>query len=245
MARYLANVSYDGTAYLGWQTQPGGGTIQDIITTKLAQILNQADLKIEGSGRTDAGVHAYGQTFHFSSIKPLDVGQCAYALNCLLPSDIHINSIVEVKEDFHARISATGKHYRYIIATGPSNPFLFRYRYELKQKLNVSAMQVALEYFIGEHNFKSFTTKTDDFQQFIRLITKATLQSQDDELIIDFFGSGFMRYQVRMMVGLLIEVGLNKMAPMSVKTFLDKPSHPPVIYKAPASGLYLMEVFYE
>ena len=98
-------------------------------------------------------------------------------------------------------------------------------------------MQVALEYFIGEHNFKSFTTKTDDFQQFIRLITKATLQSQDDELFIDFFGSGFMRYQVRMMVGLLIEVGLNKIAPMSVKTFLDKPSHPPVIYKAPASGL--------
>jgi len=244
MPRYLATVSYDGTAYQGWQTQPTGQTIQDIITAKLAQILNQPDLKIEGSGRTDAGVHAYGQTFHFSVDKNLDTGQCIYALNCLLPLDIHINSMKLVDDQFHARMSATGKHYRYVIGTGASNPFLYRYRDELKQQLDIDALQCALNYFIGKHNFQSFTTKTEDFQLFERTITQATLTQKEEEIIIDFFGTGFMRYQVRMMVGILIEIGLNKISPNKVKELLDYPHHPPVAYKAPACGLFLMEVFY-
>ncbi|MGI6713985.1 MAG: tRNA pseudouridine(38-40) synthase TruA [Bacilli bacterium] len=245
MAKYLVTVAYDGTSYCGWQSQKHEEAIQDIITAKLRQIFNQPELKIFGSGRTDAGVHARGQTFHFVTKKEFDLNRLIYSLNVMLPEDIQILKIKTVDQKFHARLSAKSKHYRYIISTGPGEPFKYRHRYEIKRPLDVKKMKVAITALVGEHNFLSFTNKQTDFQKYVRTIFKADITENNEEIIIDFIGNGFMRSQVRLMVGTLIEIGLLNFPEDTIKKLLQKPSFPPRVPKAPAQGLYLMEVFYE
>ena len=244
--RYLAIVSYRGTSFCGWQKQTVSKlpSIEETIEAVISRILNKTT-KIYGSGRTDAGVHALGQTFHFDTEKELDINRFAHSLNELLPEDIRILSISPVADDFHARFEAKGKTYEYRIKNAKiSDPFKSDLEYTLGQKLDFEKMVEAAKVFEGKHNFQNFTSKDKDDAGFVRDLYHISLSSKNDDFIISMTGSGFMRYMVRMIVGNLIQVGLGKLTSEDIKKILEDPVRKPSSYKAPAYGLYLVEVLY-
>ena len=244
--RYLAVVSYRGTGFCGWQKQTISKlpSIEVTIEDVMSRILS-SETKIYGSGRTDAGVHALGQTFHFDSNKELDVNKFAHSLNELLPKDIRILSVEKVSDDFHARFNAKSKTYLYKIRNKKvSDPFSSDLEYTLGQKLDVEKMVEASKLFVGEHNFQNFTSKEEDEQKFSRNIWGIDIKSEKDNIEILLKGNGFMRYMVRMIVGNLIQVGLGKMTSSDIKEALESKERKPSSYKAPAYGLYLKEVEY-
>lgn len=241
--RYLAIIEYVGTNYAGWQIQKDEVTIQAEVEKVLSRILN-TPTKVYASGRTDAGVHALGQTFHFDTIKKLDLDKFTYSVNSLLPSDMRVINIVEKREDFHARYSVKSKRYDYLINTGEYNPFERDLVYQFQRKLDLNKIKEALDALVGEHCFKNFTSKLEDDSNYVRKIYEASLTTEGDVIRISFVGSGFMRYMMRMIVGCLIEIGLGKMSVMELKIYLVETHRKIVPYKAPACGLYLMEVTY-
>ena len=241
--RYLANVSYDGTSYAGWQIQPNDVSIEEEIERVLSQILN-TPTKIYGSGRTDAGVHSHGQTFHFDSKEINDLDKFIYSLNSLLNKDIYINNIKKVDDDFNARYDVKSKKYVYYINTGKFDPFNRNYMYQLLRPLDIDKMKEALNLFIGEHNFMNFTSKEEDKANYVRNIYEADISINKDIIKISFIGNGFMKYMVRMIVGSLIEVGLNRLDIAKLKSYLDSDKRNVISCKAPACGLYLEEVNY-
>ena len=244
--RYLAVVSYKGTNFCGWQKQTVSKlpSVEVTIESVISRILNQ-ETKIYGSGRTDAGVHALGQTFHFDTKKELDVTKFAHSLNELLPEDIRIQSVKPVADDFHARFNAKGKTYIYKIRNAKvSSPFKSDLEYTLGQPLDIEKMVEAAKVFEGKHNFQNFNSKEEDDAGFIRDINHISVSSKNDDVIISMTGDGFMRYMVRMIVGTLIQVGLGKLTSEDIKKILEDPVRKPSSYKAPAYGLYLKEVLY-
>ncbi len=241
--RYLAIIEYVGTNYAGWQIQKDEVTIQAEVEKVLSKILN-TPTKVYASGRTDAGVHALGQTFHFDTIKKLDLDKFTYSVNSLLPSDMRVINIVEKREDFHARYSVKSKRYDYLINTSEYNPFERDLVYQFQRKLDLNKIKEALDALVGEHCFKNFTSKLEDDSNYVRKIYEASLTTEGDVIRISFVGSGFMRYMMRMIVGCLIEIGLGKMSVMELKIYLVETHRKIVPYKAPACGLYLMEVTY-
>ena len=245
--RYFAKVSYRGTAYCGWQKQTVSKlpSIEDTIEAVLGRLLNQPT-KIYGSGRTDAGVHALGQTFHFDSPKELDESKFMHSLNELLPKDIRVLEFKTVDESFHARFSAVSKTYIYKIRNAKtSSAFHSDLEWTLGQPLNVEKMKEATEIFKGEHNFQNFTSKEEDEQKFSRNIGVFDIKSQDSHIEITISGNGFMRYMVRMLVGSIVQVGLGKMSVHDLQDELESPVRKPSSHKAPAYGLYLKEVIYK
>ena len=186
--RYFAIVSYKGTSFCGWQKQSVSKlpSVEVTIEAVISRILNK-ETKIYGSGRTDAGVHALGQTFHFDSDKELDVVKFAHSCNELLIEDIRILSIEKVSEDFHARFSAKGKTYIYKIRNAKvSNPFKSDLEYTLGQPLNIEKMVDTTGAFVGKHNFQNFTSKEEDDAGFVREISKIDITKENDEIIISW-----------------------------------------------------------
>ena len=244
--RYLAVVSYRGTPFCGWQKQSVSKlpSVQEIIEKVLSRVLNKGT-KIYGSGRTDAGVHALGQTFHFDSDKDLDTKKLINSMNKLLPLDVRILSLDKVSDEFHARFSAKGKTYIYKIRNSKiSDPFTSDLEYTLGQKLDLDQMREASKLFEGKHNFQNFTSKEQDDEKFTRNIGEIDIKTEKDNIEISLTGNGFMRYMVRMIVGTLIQVGLGKMSIEEVKNNLENPVRRPSSHKAPAYGLYLYKVDY-
>lgn len=245
--RYLGIVSYKGTNYCGWQKQTVSKlpSIQEKMEGVLSRILNE-NVKIYGSGRTDAGVHALGQTFHFDTTKEIDSYKFIHGFNELIPNDIVLLSIEKVEEDFHARFNAISKTYLYKIENQKLfDPFNENLAYQLKQKLDVEAMKNAAKIFEGEHNFQNFTSKEEDEQNFVRNIHSISITKNNKIIEITLTGNGFMRYMVRMIVGNLIQVGLGKMTKEEVAKNLENKVRKPSSYKAPSDGLYLKEVCYK
>lgn len=238
----LAKVSYKGTNYQGWQTQIGGNTIQDVIQEKLSQILN-TPITIYGSGRTDSGVHAYGQYFNFKIEKDIDLNKLRYSLNSLLPIDIHINSLKEVDDDFHARFSAKGKKYQYVIRLGENDPFSNELTYNFVRPLDVELFKKAIISFSGRHNFMNFTSKETDEDNFIRNIHVEVIVN-DNFIYVNFTGDGFMRYMIRYMVGTALEIGEKRLELDFIDNNLDTKIRKIVSYKAPSQGLFLLDVIY-
>ena len=244
--RYLAVVSYKGTSFCGWQKQTVSKlpSVEVTIEKVISRILN-TETKIYGSGRTDAGVHALGQTFHFDSNKELDSYRFLHSLNELLPADIRILSLKSVADDFHARFNAKSKSYIYKIKNAKvSSPFKSDLEYTLSQELDVTKMVETSKLFVGNHNFQNFTSKEEDEDNFVRTISEINISKENDEIVILMTGNGFMRYMVRMIVGTLIQVGLGKLTSEEIKKILEDPVRKPSSYKAPAYGLYLKEVLY-
>lgn len=243
--RIRLDISYDGHNFKGFQRQIKERTVQQEIETVLSRIFN-TDIVISASGRTDAGVHALKQVVTFMPNKEVsDLALLRYSLNRMLPNDIHVNAIQFVDDSFHPRLHALLKTYKYILNMGEANPFYENYRYEFKRKLDVNKVLEAKELFVGEHNFKNFTTKEEDNHDYVRTINSIDVKQDDDVLEITLIGNGFMRYMVRMIVGTLIAIGIGKEDKSFIINKLEDTNRMPVIYKAPPQGLYLVDVKYE
>lgn len=240
--RIKAIVEYKGTSYYGFQIQANEKerSIQKDIQDVLSKIFSK-DIKIVASGRTDKGVHSLCQCFHFDVEKEnIDVYRLKYSINSLLNDDIYIKELTIVDQNFHARFSVKSKTYRYVINLGEYSPFLNDLVYNFNRKLDIEKIKQASELFLGEHSFHNFCTNDEDF---IRKIYDIVFQTKGDYLIIDIKGNGFRRYMVRMIIGILIQVGLGKEDCNSLKKYLGD-SMNRVRYKAPSMGLYLYKIEY-
>ena len=204
--RYLIKFSYDGTLFHGFQRQKNVKNVQGLLEQTLSGYFGQ-DILIKGSGRTDAGVHAINQKIHFDLDTKITIEKLAKGLNSLLPEDIFVKKVEEVSDDFHARFSAIGKEYMYILNVGEYNPLERNYVYQHNKKLDVVEMERAMKYFEGTHNFKSFTKSDDEKDDYVRTISQTNLIRDPKDLnkiTLIFVGTGFLRYMVRNMVGLLM-----------------------------------------
>lgn len=239
--------SYDGSNFSGYQKQPRERTIQKCLEDVLKEINGGKNVSVSASGRTDAGVHAINQKAHFDMDVNITTDKLMRGMNSLLPDDIYVKNIKEVSDDFHARFNAIGKEYIYLINMGEYNPIERNYCYQYSKRLDVVAMERGLKYLEGEHNFKSFTKCTEGIDDYVRKISQTSIvrDSKDmNKLIITFVGTGFLRYMVRNMVGLLIEIGEGKRKPEEIIEILKHEDRTMAGKTAPACGLYLRNVFY-
>ncbi len=238
-------IEYDGTDYLGWQVQPTGATIQGIIEEKLSRITGET-LRLVGSGRTDAGVHALGQVAHFKTKSRLDVQAIQRALNSLLPSDIAVQKVEETDESFHARKSAKGKVYQYWILNRPLRSVFDRgTAWHVPQTLNLTEMKRATRSLLGEHDFSAFQSVGSPKRTAIRRVTRAEWKRGRDGLLrFEIEANGFLKQMVRALVGTLVEVGRGKIAPKDFQRILDSRDRKNAGPTAPPHGLFLKEVKY-
>lgn len=245
--RYFMTFSYDGSKYKGYQKQPGANTVQGEIEKALKMVNSDKNISIHASGRTDAGVHANNQKAHFDTEKEFDLFKLKGSLNSLLPDDIYIKRIEIVDEDFHARFSVTGKEYLYKINMGEYNPIEKDYVYQYNNPLKIAEMERALRYIEGTHNFKSFTKANEEKEDYERTIIKTSIirdRKDLDKITISIVGTGFMRYMVRNIVGVLIEIGEGKRKSEDILKIIKAEDRKIAGKTAPASGLYLNDVFY-
>lgn len=242
--RYLMTFSYDGTNFYGYQKQKNKRTIQEEIEKVLSKI-NNKKISISASGRTDAKVHALNQKAHFDSDNMFDLGRLKCSMNKMLPSDIHIKNIESVDDEFHARFDVKKKQYTYKLNVGEYDPLSRNYIFQYNWKLDINKMIEATQYLKGTHNFKSVTKTNNEEKDYVRTIYDIELKEKNNIIEITFVGSGFMRYMVRNMVGLLIAVGENKMSPIEINDILEKEDRIYAKKTAPAEGLYLVDVYYE
>lgn len=241
--KILAKVKYLGTSYHGWQKQNNADSVQEIIENMLSQILNE-EVTIYGSGRTDAGVHALAQTFHFVINKEAELDRLLYSVNMILPRDIEILSFEEVDESFHARYSAKKKHYQYQIYLGGKDPFYEGRVYFFPYPFDLELFKSALAKFVGKHDFKDFTSKEEDEDSFVREIYEIAVNKKDSVVTIDLYGNGFMRYMIRFLIGTALQIATGKEDISFIEKHLDQEIREIVSYKAPGEGLYLAEVIY-
>ena len=242
MQNYKAVISYDGTAYHGWQIQPKGKTIQGLLEKTLATI-TKTKVPVMGAGRTDAGVHALAQTASFRTGLQISDGDLFRAMNALLPQDIRIVSLEKVPADFHALRSAKGKIYRYRIFTGPQvSPFVVRYVYHHPYPLNREAMEKAARLFVREADFNPFSSNRELHP--VRRVTRSELTCEDQEIRLIIAANGFLRYMVRAIAGTLLEVGRGRLTPDDIETLFAGKKRTLASPTAPSRGLCLMEVIY-
>ena len=244
--RLFASCIYKGTKYYGWQKQPNVNTIEEEIEKALSKFFSNQEINIYGAGRTDAGVHAFGQKFHFDiEDREIDLNRLLYSVNQMLPPDIKIEDIEEVDPDFHARFSAKNKCYTYTILTQSKDPFLYDTAYLHPERIDLDKLREVLNYFVGEHNFKNFTSKEEDESNFIRNMYSIDVDTHGDLIYITLVGNGFMRYMIRMIVGMAIHICDKDLDPEIVLDMLDNDSPREICaYKAPANGLTLVNVHY-
>lgn len=244
--RLLGKVSYKGNNYQGWQKQVDAPTIQEEIEKVLSKILN-TPISIYGSGRTDAGVHAINQTFHFDVDKEVDIDRLKYSVNCCLPEDIYISELKKVDDDFHSRYSAKGKIYRYDIQFGERDVFNKEVETTVSLPTDIKILEKALALFVGKHDFKDFSSKEEDEDKFVREIYKINLDynPQSRKASITLEGNGFMRYMIRFIIGASLAVAQNKESLDFIKYHLSEKQDREIIsYKAPSEGLFLVDVIY-
>jgi len=243
VTRYLIDFSYSGANFSGYQKQPGKRTVQDEIEKVLSRINNNS-VKLTSSGRTDALVNAIHQKAHFDLDKKIGAYKLNGALNSYLPDDIYVNSVTKVDNLFHARYMVKSKTYEYLINTGDYNPLLRTHVYQYCKPLNIRKMKKAVKYFIGKHDFTTFVSAEDKKEDKVREIYDASVDEKEGIIKITFKGSGFLKYQVRNMVGTLIKVGEEKVLPDIILSLLEKKDRKCAFLCAPAQGLTLTDVKY-
>lgn len=244
MRTYKLTIAYDGTAYQGWQRQANTEkTIQGILEKTISAELGY-EVEVNGSGRTDAGVHACGQTASVVLRGKMETDFFTGQINKKLPSDIRISRAELVKNGFHARKSAVWKVYRYQIDTA-EKPDVFerRYTYHFPKKLNLDAMQKAADLLMGTHEYAAYTDKKDE-KSTKRTIYAIMVGGQGSRVNIQYEGTGFMYHMVRILTGTLLEVGTGARSIESVRDALQKKDRTQAGFLAPARGLVLKEVYY-
>lgn len=245
--RYLITFSYDGSKYSGYQKQPRVKTVQSEIEKVLKTINNGEKVEINASGRTDAGVHALNQKAHFDLDISITSDKLKLALNGLLPKDIYVRTTEEVKDNFHARFDVKAKEYIYKINMGEYDPIEKDYVFQYNKKLDVVAIERALKYLEGEHDFKSFTKADEEKEDYVRRMVQTNLfrdLKNVNRITISFLGTGFMRYMVRNIIGTLIEVGEGKRKSEDIIEILAAKDRRKAGHTADSAGLYLKDVFY-
>lgn len=242
--RFLIKFSYDGTLYSGFQKQTGLNTIEEQLEKALTKINNNKKTTITATGRTDKKVHALCQYAHADIDVNITEKNLKRALNSNLPQDIHVIEAKIVDNNFHARYNVKEKTYKYLINTKEYNPIERNYVFQYNHTLDIKAMQEGIKYLIGTHDFRSFVTNNKEKKNCIRTITAATIKEKDNKIIITFTGKGFLRYQVRNMVGTLIQVGEHKISPETVEKILKLKDRTKLGKTAPPEGLYLVDIKY-
>ena len=238
-------IEYDGTNYRGWQDPPKGQTIQGMIEGKLALLMGET-IHLIGSGRTDAGVHAFSQIAHFKTQSQMDVRSIQRALNSLLSPDIVIKRVEEVEEGFHARRQSKSKVYEYRILNQDLRSAFHRgYVWHIPQKLNLKETNKATQSLIGEHDFSSFRSVGSPTRTPVRNVILAKWKrSRDGLLRFEIEANGFLKQMVRAIVGTLVEVGKGKISSEEFQRVLDSKDRKKAGPTAPAQGLFLKEVKY-
>lgn len=242
--RFLIKFSYDGTSYSGFQTQPNLDTIQERLEYALQIINNGKKTNIVATGRTDKGVHALCQYAHADIDVDINEYKLKRAMNSNLPDDIYVIETKIVNDDFHARYNVKSKEYKYYINLGEYNPLERNYVFQYNYTLNAEKMNEAIKVFLGTHDFRAFVTESKEKENCVRTITEAKVEQNNNKLVITFKGDGFLRYQVRNMVGILIRVGENKISTEDVEKILESKDRTTTGKTAPPEGLYLTEVTY-
>lgn len=244
MRTYKMTIVYDGTRYQGWQRQKTTGcTIQGIVEEAVNKIAGYP-VEIDGSGRTDGGVHAKGQTASLTLSGKVDEEQFRKGMNELLPEDIRVKEMLLMKNGYHARLNAKGKRYEYFIDTREKpDVFARKYCYHFPYELNVAAMEEAAGYLIGKHDFAGFTDKKDE-KSTIRTIYDIIIEKQGSKIRIEYYGTGFLYHMVRILTGTLLDVGTGQKKPEEVLTILEEKKREYAGFLAPAMGLFLKEVYY-
>ena len=265
LINYKMTLQYEGTRYRGWQKQPGvDNTIQGKLETLLTRLM-EMPVEVFGAGRTDAGVHALGQTASFkvpeenlrrligdassgmqnSMRREAEDAALFAALNQYLPEDIAVSRLVRASDRFHARYLTSSKWYQYRIRTSVvSDVVNRRFLWQYKEKLDVERMKEGAQYLTGRHDFASFCGLKMK-KSTVRTVTKIDIhRSGDDLIVLDYYGDGFLNHMVRLMTGELVEVGSGKQSPGQIGQILARCEKGAASHTAPASGLTLMEVRY-
>lgn len=244
MKRVKLQIAYDGTSYHGWQIQPNTVTIEGVINEKLSELC-QEEIKVIGASRTDAGVHAYGNVAVFDTSSPIPAEKFPFALNRILPTNIRVQSGIEVPGDFHPRHCNSIKTYQYHIFNSripiPTNRL---YSYHFHWDLNLDAMKQAAQYFIGEHDFKSFCSTKTQVQDTTRTIYSLELEQNGEEILLTIQGNGFLYNMVRIITGTLLQVGTGHYRPEQIKEMIDSKDRTKAGACAPAHGLFLVRIAY-
>ncbi len=242
--RWRCVCAYDGGALAGWQSQPGGQAVQDLIEARLAAILGRS-VRIHGSGRTDAGVHALGQVFHFDAAWRHGADKLLAALRSGLPASIQVKSARPVRSDFHARFSAKGKRYEYRLHLGDADPFERPYSWSVFRPLDFAAMTAAAAVLRGRHDFRAFAAENGtERESTVRDLRRLDIRRRGCRVRIVAEADGFLYKMVRSLVGVLVAVGEGRLTVTEVKALLAGGKRTPAVQTAPPQGLFLVKVFY-
>lgn len=245
MRNFKIILQYEGTRYQGWQKQE---STENTIQGKLERLLSRiagTTVEIQASGRTDAGVHAYGQVANFHMETALSAEELMEQINSYLPEDIGVISIEEVHDRFHSRLNAKGKTYCYrVMNSAVPHVFDRKYTYVYPEKLNLEAMRKAAGFLVGTHDFKAFTSTKKSKKSTVRTIESIEIIPVGDEIRFVFSGNGFLFHMVRILMGTLLEVGSGSRKPEEMTDILKSEKRENAGALVPACGLALMEVRY-
>lgn len=245
MRNIKLEIEYDGKDYQGWQKQPKKLNIQGEIERAIQNITGE-EVDLIGSGRTDAGVHAFGQVANFKINSEFPIEKMAVAINSQLKQSIRIKKAEEVSEDFHSRYHCHQKTYSYIIDNSEQGTAIYRgLTYHVAQPLDMDAMQKAANYLVGEHDFSSFKSSGTSSKSSVRTIYKAQILKEQDRVVIMLTGNGFLYNMVRIISGTLVEIGLGNKKPEEMLTILEAKDRQKAGKTLPAHGLFLMNVDYD
>lgn len=244
LPRWKCTCAYDGTTFDGWQSQAGGNAIQDLIEKRLQEIF-KTQVRVHGSGRTDAGVHAREQVFHFDAGWNHDPAKLLLAFRTGLPPGIQVRTVRAVGREFHSRFSATGKRYEYNVHLGDADPFTKPYCWCVFRPLEVERMRAAAAVLCGTHDFRAFTAvngpEKDDT---VRDVRRLDVVKRGSRIKITAEANGFLYKMVRSLAGVLVAVGEGRVTVEQVRAVLESKRRTPLVQTAPPQGLFLVKVFY-
>jgi tRNA pseudouridine38-40 synthase len=243
-SRWKCICAYDGGSFNGWQSQEGGNTIQDLVEKQLKKIFGHL-IRIEGSGRTDSGVHARAQVFHFDAPWAHGAEKLRLAIQTGLPRSIQLKTIRRARPDFHARFDAKGKIYCYHLDLGEGDPFTRNFSWPLNRELDWPAVLAAAKALRGKHDFWAFSGENDrTYETTVRDLRRLDVARRGRKVTFTFEADGFLYKMVRSLTGALISVGLGKLTPAEVAALLKTRRRIPTVVTAPPQGLFLVKVVY-
>lgn len=248
MVRYKAIIAYDGTLFSGFQRQPQARSVQEELEKTLTKLNSGQPVVIHGAGRTDAGVHAYGQVVHFDLPQERDLEKLRFALDTQSPEDIAVVEVEQVADDFHCRYAKHTKTYEFLVDIGrPKNPMMRHYATAYPYPVELAPMQEAIADLVGTHDFTGFTASGTSVDNKVRTIYEATVTFDESKNLFTFRfrGNGFLYKQVRNMVGTLLKIGNGRFPTSQIRTVLDSKNRQLAGPTAGPGGLYLKEISYD